>query len=197
MHASCAPSLAYPRARPCLLRGCRLRQFGRTSRKCGASDTYSSEKPRSMMPLTTRPAATRTAPRRIANRMAIPFQGFSRFGVMASLSRGGRPLAPKQRPGAKRKRRVEDREEKEEMRENAGQGKRHQYERDEQQAIDDRWRDDGAILTFPPNTQNHPMTTTVMPRTHISASSCPAKTGSRKRAWVMPGQTRTSSPAAR
>src|SRR5262245_29922182 len=144
MHASCAPSLAYPRAKPWLLRGCRLRQFGRTSRKCGASDTYSSEKPRSMMPLTTRPAATRTAPRRIANRMAIPFQGFSRFGVMASLSRGGRPLAPKQRPGAKRKRRVEDREEKEEMRENAGQGKRHQYERDEQQAIDDRWRDDLA-----------------------------------------------------
>jgi hypothetical protein len=120
MHASCAPSLAYRPVEPCLLRGCRLRQFGRRSRKCGNTDAYSSEKPKSLMPLTTRPAATKTAPRRIASRMAIPFQGVSRFGVMALLTGGARPLAPKQRPGAKRKRRVEDREGEEEMRERAG-----------------------------------------------------------------------------
>jgi hypothetical protein len=73
--------------------------------------------------------------------MAIPFQGVSRFGVMASLTGGARPLASKQRPGAKRKRRVEDREGEEEMRECAGEGKRHEYERDEQQAVNDRCRD--------------------------------------------------------
>src|SRR5262245_39317873 len=94
-----------------------------------------------MIPLTTRPAATRTAPRRIASRMAIPFQGVSRFGVIASLRGGARPLAPKQRPGSKRERRIQDREGEEEMRERAGQGERHEYERDEQQAIDDRCRD--------------------------------------------------------
>src|SRR5262245_7240009 len=131
MHASCAPSLAYPPAKPWLLRGFRLRQFGRKSPKCGVTDAYSSEKPRFMMPLTIRPAATRTAPRRIASRIAIPFQGVSRFGVMASLRGGGRPLAPKQRPGAKRERRVEDREGEKEMRECASQGERHQYRRDE------------------------------------------------------------------
>jgi hypothetical protein len=89
------------------------------------------------MPLTTNTKATRIAPRRIASTIAMPFHGVSRLGVMALQTGGGRPLASKQRPSAKRERRVEDREGEEEMREHAGQGEWHEHERDEQQAIDD------------------------------------------------------------